>query len=79
MYRFDEVQFYMPDGQTATAEEIEASFTAWWEYGLAWPPAPTPEEEPLTRKELTEVVTKQKEQIAMLEECIMEVSEEVYK
>ena len=28
MYRFDEVQFFMPDGKAATAQEIEEDFEA---------------------------------------------------
>ena len=33
----------------------------------------------MTRAQLTKIVSEQKEQIAMLEECIMEMSEVVYE
>ena len=83
MYRFDEVQFFMPDGKAATAQEIEEDFTKWWQYGMddthPDPDPPAPEEEAMTRAQLTKIVSQQKEQIAMLEECIMEMSEVVYE
>lgn len=83
MYRFDEVQFFMPDGKAATAQEIEEDFATWWQYGVddvhPDPDPPVPEEEAMTRAQLTKIVSEQKEQIAMLEECIMEMSEVVYE
>lgn len=80
MYRFDESQFFMPDGKTATAQEIEADFATWWQYGAndTHPDSPAPEEV-MTQAQLTKTVSEQKEQIATLEECIMEMSEVVYK
>ena len=81
MYRFDESQFFMPDGKTATAQEIEADFTTWWQYGAndTHSDPSAPEEEVMTQAQLTKTVSEQKEQIATLEECIMEMSEVVYK
>ena len=81
MYRFDESQFFMPDGKTATAQEIEADFATWWQYGKddTRPSTSAPEEEVMTQAQLTKTVSEQKEQIATLEECIMEMSEVVYK
>ena len=81
MYRFDEVQFFMPDGKSATAQEIEADFATWWQYGAndTHPDSSAPEEEVMTQAQLTKTVSEQKEQIATLEECIMEMSEAVYK
>lgn len=83
MYRFDEVQFFMPEGKAATAQEIEEDFATWWQYGVddahPDPDPPVPEEEAMTRAQLTKIVSEQKEQIAMLEECILEMSEVVYE
>lgn len=81
MYRFDESQFFMPDGKTATAQEIEADFATWWQYGAndTHPDPSASEEEAMTPEQLTKAVSEQKEQIATLEECIMEMSEVMYK
>lgn len=90
MYRFDEVEFILPASETVTQREIEAEFGKWWEYGqtdhgIEEPDVPDPGMETLTRAELTAAVkTLQqdnaalKEQNAMLEECLMEMSEVVY-
>lgn len=89
-YRFDEVEFILPASETATLEEIEAEFETWWEYGkkdqeIKEPEAPEPGQAAMTRAELSAAVkTLQKdnaalkEQNAMLEECLMEMSEVVY-
>lgn len=89
-YRFDEVEFILPASETATQEEIEAEFEKWWEYGMkdqeiTEPEAPEPGQAAMTRAELSEAVkTLQadnaalKEQNAMLEECLMEMSVIVY-
>lgn len=89
-YRFDEVEFILPASETATQEEIEAEFEKWWEYGMkdqeiTEPEVPEPGQDAMTRAELSEAVkTLQednaalKEQNAMLEECLMEMSVIVY-
>lgn len=89
-YRFDEVEFILPASETATQEEIEAEFEKWWEYGMkdqeiTEPEVPEPGQAAMTRAELSEAVkTLQednaalKEQNAMLEECLMEMSVIVY-
>lgn len=90
MYRFDEVEFTLPASETVTAEEIEAEFEKWWEYGktdqgIAEPDIPEPGTDTMTRAELSAAVkTLQqdnaalKKQNAMLEECLIEMSEIVY-
>lgn len=90
MYRFDEVEFTLPASETVTAEEIETEFETWWEYGktdqrITEPDIPEPGTDTMTRAELSAAVkTLQqdnaalKEQNAMLEECLMEMSEIVY-
>lgn len=90
MYRFDEVAFTLPASETVTAEEIETEFETWWEYGktdqgITEPDIPEPGTDTMTRAELSAAVkTLQqdnaalKEQNAMLEECLIEMSEIVY-
>lgn len=84
MYRFDEVSF--TTGGYLTAEEIEADFAKWWEIGqldtapelMEEIPAPEEEEIPMTRSEMSALIRAQQEQIAILEDCVMEMSEVVY-
>lgn len=87
IYRFGEVVFTLPeDKKNMTAEEIENDFATWWEYGKTAPEGSAkeaeetaaPEVETMTRAQLTAAVTKLQEQNAMLEECVLEMSEQVY-
>lgn len=84
MFRFDEVSF--TTGGYLTAEEIDADFAKWWEIGqmdtapepVEEVPAPEEEEIPMTRSEMSALIRAQQEQIAILEDCVMEMSEVVY-
>lgn len=83
-YHFGEVVFALPeDKKSLSAEEIEKDFATWWEYGKNAPEKPTneetaPEAKAMTRAQLAAAITKLQEQNAMLEECVLEMSEHVY-
>ena len=72
----DEVYFEVPPTATIpTVPDVEASFDTYWDYGVNWPvinPEPTPEEE------LRAIIEAQGQQIDMLTECLLEMSEIVY-
>lgn len=72
----DEVYFEVPGSDPIpNVEEVEADFDAYWLYGVEWPlPVPPPP----TLEELQEMVTEQDQQISMLTECLLEMSEIVY-
>jgi hypothetical protein len=94
MYRFDEVTFELPADSTITAEEIEADFEKYWDYGKTDQAGqdedmeqdePEPGTEGMTRAEMTVAIKnlqeqngKLQEQNTMLEECLLEMSELVY-
>ena len=88
MYHFQEVVFDVPADVEIDAEKIEAAFAEWWEYGANWngepggkpeaDPDPVPGSGAMTNAQLTETVKAIQEQNAMLEECLLEMSEAVY-
>lgn len=94
MYRFDEVVFELPASSLVIAEEIEADFEKWWNYGMSDQAGQDeemkqdpvdPDTPALTRGELTvqiqklqEQNEKLEEQNKMLEDCLLEISEVVY-
>lgn len=88
MYKFDEVVFDLPADVAVESAEIEENFAEWWEYGKRDPkpdekepdqePDPIPGSGEMSRKELTEAVREIQAQNAMLEECLIEMSEVVY-
>lgn len=84
MYRFDEVVFDLPENTQDTKEEIEENFAKWWEYGQKDHDAedqtsPDPiDPEGMTKAEMQSAIRGLQKQNAMLEECLMEMSEIVY-
>ena len=88
MYHYAEVVFDVTADVEIDAEKIEEAFEEWWEYGAKWngepggkpeaDPDPTPGSGAMTIAQLTEAVKAIQEQNAMLEECLLEMSETVY-
>lgn len=88
MYHFQEVVFDVPADVEIDAEKIETSFAVWWEYGANWngepggepktDSAPVPGSGVMTNAQLTKAVKEIQEQNAILEECLLEMSETVY-
>lgn len=88
MYHFQEVVFDVTEDVEIDVEKIGESFAEWWEYGANWngepggkPEAdsdPVPGSGAMTNVQLTEAVKAIQEQNAMLEECLLEMSEAVY-
>lgn len=86
MYRFDEVVFDLPKDSTVEAADIETDFAAWWEYGQTDHSVPQEPgtEDPLpgsgvmSMKEMSEAIAAIQQRNAMLEDCLLEMSELVY-
>lgn len=72
----DEVFFEIPPDQPIpSVEEVESEFDLYWNNGVNWP---VPDPPPPTIEELKEQVDGQNEQINMLTDCLLEMSEIVY-
>lgn len=73
----DEVYFEVPGSQQIpSVADVEAEFDQYWENGINWPAYAPP---PPTIEELQEQVTAQDQKIAMLVDCLLEMSEIVYE
>ena len=84
MYRYNEVVFDAPAHLELDDSIIEESFDEWWAYGESWDgdsarkTDSTRGNEAMTNAQLTEAVKTIREQNALLEECLLEISETIY-
>lgn len=76
-YRYDESVF--DTSESITEEQIEEDFDTYWAKGETPEEDPDVDPEPMTPAELTAKVTEQGEEISLIEDALLEMSEKVYK
>lgn len=77
VFVYDESVFMTTD--PITEEEIEADFATYWARGYEPDGDETEGDEPMTREELTAKVNEHSEELTLIEDAIIEMSEKVYK
>ena len=83
LYRFDEIVFALPEDSPQEIEDIESGFEKWWEYGMNAQLGLDTSGSlinggAMSQAEIMNALKEMQKQNAILEECLLEISEVIY-